>query len=169
MTGPRQLPRPAQDRERPGGRDRAAAAHARRPGRSRSGAPPRGHAPRPARDLDRAPASRPPKSPPSSASAPSAADETFVNSDGSGLFVANRSGASATQCYRNGASLGSGTAATTIPGGAGNLFVCAMNPNEANPSTRQQALPFLGGSLTADEVAELYEAFAYYLAALGAI
>jgi hypothetical protein len=115
-------------------------------------------------------ASRPPSSPPSSASAPSAADETFVNSDGSGLFVANRSGASSTQCYRNGASLGSGTAAaTTMPGGAGNLFVCAMNPNEANPSIRQQALAFFGGSLTADEVAELYEAFAYYLDAIGAI
>jgi hypothetical protein len=71
----------------------------------------------------------------------SAADESFANSDGSGLFVANRSGASATQCYRNGASLGSGTAAaTTIPGGLGNLFVCAMNPHEANPSIRQQAL-----------------------------
>jgi hypothetical protein len=100
----------------------------------------------------------------------SAADESFANSDGSGLFVANRSGASATQCYRNGASLGSGTAAaTTIPGGAGNLFVCAMNPNEANPSIRQQALVFFGGSLTADEVADLYEAFTYYLDAIGAI
>jgi hypothetical protein len=75
-----------------------------------------------------------------------------------------------TQCYRNGASLGSGTAAaTTMPGGAGILFVCAMNPNEANPSIRQQALAFFGGSLTADEVTELYDAFAYYLEAIGAI
>jgi hypothetical protein len=116
------------------------------------------------------PASLPRSLPPSSASAPSAADETFVNSDGSGLFVANRSGASATQCYRNGASLGSGTAAaTTMPGGAGNLFVCAMNPNEANPSIRQQALAFFGGSLTGHEVAAIYEAFAYYLDAIGAI
>jgi hypothetical protein len=54
-----------------------------------------------------------------------------------------------------------------MPGGAGNLFVCAMNPNEANPSIRQQALAFFGGSLSADEI--LYEAFAYYLDVLGAI
>jgi hypothetical protein len=54
-------------------------------------------------------------------------------------------------------------------GGAGNLFVCTMNPNEANPSIRQQALAFFGGSLTADEVAALYEAFAYYLDAIGAV
>jgi hypothetical protein len=67
-------------------------------------------------------------------------------------------------------SLGSGTAAaTTMPGGAGNLFICAMNPNEANPSIGQQALAFFGGSLTADEVAGLHEAFAYYLDAVGAI
>jgi hypothetical protein len=44
-----------------------------------------------------------------------------------------------------------------------------MNPNEANPSIRQQALVFFGGSLTADEVADLYEAFTYYLDAIGAI
>jgi hypothetical protein len=65
---------------------------------------------------------------------------------------------------------GSGTAAsTTMPDGAGNLFVCAMNPNEGNPSIRQQALAFFGGSLTADEVAALHDAFAYYLDAIGAI
>jgi hypothetical protein len=52
---------------------------------------------------------------------------------------------------------------------AGNLFVCAMNPNEANPSIRQQALAFFGGSLTSDEDATLYDAFAYYLDAIGAI
>jgi hypothetical protein len=59
--------------------------------------------------------------------------ESFANSDGSGLFVANRSGA--TESVSSGAA-----AATTMPGGAGNLFVCAMNPNEANPSIRQQAV-----------------------------
>ena len=56
-----------------------------------------------------------------------------------------------------------------MPGGAGNLFGCAMNSHEANPSIRQQALAFFGGSLTADEVAALHEAFAYYLDAIGAI
>jgi hypothetical protein len=43
-----------------------------------------------------------------------------------------------------------------------------MDPNEANRSIRQQALVFFGGSLTADEVAALYEAFAYYFDAIGA-
>jgi hypothetical protein len=39
----------------------------------------------------------------------------------------------------------------------------------ANPSIWQQALAFFGGSLTLDEVADLYGAFAYYLDAIGAI
>jgi hypothetical protein len=43
-----------------------------------------------------------------------------------------------------------------------------MNPNEAKPSPRQQALAFFGGSLAADEVAALYDAIAYHLDAIGA-
>jgi hypothetical protein len=74
LAGSRQPPGPAPDRERPGACDGAAAC-ARRPGRGRAGAAARGHSPRPARDLDRAPCRRARGAlaaglPPCSASAP---------------------------------------------------------------------------------------------------
>lgn len=83
-----------------------------------------------------------------------------------GLHAMNRSGANARQNYYNGALNGSDTAASTgVPTGASALLTLA---GPVNPSTRQQAAAFIGGSLTASEHNTLYQALKAYLEAVGA-
>lgn len=96
---------------------------------------------------------------------------TFLSgvTDGSGLFTAVRTGASATACYRNGSSLGTGSATS---GGrtTTSIFIGAFNNNGAASSfvTRQYALFSMGQARTANEEADFYNAVQAYMTAIGA-
>lgn len=81
-----------------------------------------------------------------------------------GLTVANRSGASARQVYKNGASIGSDTQASASLG-AETLYLLR---DGTNYSTHQIASAFIGASLTAGEHLALYNALNTYLVAIGA-
>jgi hypothetical protein len=86
--------------------------------------------------------------------------------DGSGLTVANRSGASAVQIYRNGALLLSASPASTAPSTAPltlGLF------NASNFNAHQFAACVIGSSLDAGEQAALHGALLGYLTAVGAV
>lgn len=86
--------------------------------------------------------------------------------DGRGLTIGNRSGASAAQVYKNGLLVGSNTGASAAPNA--NPFVFhATNP--AFPAPRQIAFGYIGGSLTANEHKDLYNAVRTYLIGVGAI
>lgn len=87
-----------------------------------------------------------------------------ASTDGSGFFAINRSGATALQLYKNGASVGSAatasaalvTASLKLGNGAAATFVVA-----------QGSASYAGGSLTANEHLDLYNAVRAYLTAVG--
>jgi len=91
-------------------------------------------------------------------------------SDSKGLFTANRSGASAQQAYKDGASLGSNSAATTgLPNAS--LFILARNVSSASPdayTSDQVSGASIGGSLNSTEVAAKDAAILAYLQTVGA-
>ena len=89
------------------------------------------------------------------------ADTTFgAVAASTGHFVINRSGASATQAYRNGASVGSGTDASTAPVAS---LVVGLESNGVF-SAQQISIMHVGGSLTAGNVTSLHSALSTYLA-----
>ena len=94
---------------------------------------------------------------------------TPANSNSSGFFVGNRSGASARQLYRNASSLGNDTQAssslTPLP-----VWILGRNNDGAlnAASTDQIAAASIGASLTAQEVTDFYSAMQTYMTAVGA-
>lgn len=84
--------------------------------------------------------------------------------DGSGLFAANRSGASAEEVYRNGSSIGSGTTASAALG-AHNIWLLR---DSLGYSLNQVSFASVGASLSAAEHSALYNAVATYMTAVGA-
>lgn len=86
-----------------------------------------------------------------------------------GLIAVNRSGASAKEYYRNGASLGTGNAVSTsmptVP-----FFLLALNSggSPANYDTRQQSAASFGAALTAQQHADFYTSLNTYMQAVGA-
>ena len=88
-----------------------------------------------------------------------------ANTDGSGLLAASRSGANATQSYRNGNSIGS--AGSVASGALSSVDVNIGRCNSTfNPA--QCAAMGLGANLNATEHAALYTALNTYLTAVGA-
>lgn len=88
-----------------------------------------------------------------------------ANTDGSGLFAADRSGASAHQAYRNGAALG---AAGSVASAARSAVVLNMGRVNSTFSARQCSAVGAGSSLSAIEHAALYSALNTYMVAVGA-
>lgn len=91
------------------------------------------------------------------------------STDGTGLYTGVRTAASVTAAYRNGSSIGTGSATsggrTTVP-----LYMCAFNNNGTASSfvTRQYALFSMGQARTANEEADFYNAVQAYMTAIGA-
>jgi hypothetical protein len=93
---------------------------------------------------------------------------TTVVEVSTGFWQANRSGASATQIYRNGASVGSGTVASSQLCNA-EFYACALN-NDGTPalfSVNQVAAASFGGSLNTTESDALYDRLQTYMTAVG--
>lgn len=94
---------------------------------------------------------------------------TAASADGVGHFVANRSGAAASQGYKNGVSVASDTAATDaitdLP-----FFVLGLNQAGAHAAAYlgQLSIAHIGASLSAQEVSALYNAASAYMQAVGA-
>lgn len=83
-----------------------------------------------------------------------------AETDSRGHTLANRSGASARQTYKNGVQVDSDTTASTgIPSGTLSLF-----RSSSTYSAKQIALWHAGGSLTASQVSSLYDILNDYLA-----
>lgn len=95
--------------------------------------------------------------------------QTVASLDGTGHFVANRSGAAASQGYRNGVGVTSDTSATDaitdLP-----LFILGINQAGALAAVflGEVAAGHFGGSLSAPETAALYAALLVYMQAVGA-
>lgn len=85
--------------------------------------------------------------------------------DGSGLTVANRSGASAVQIYKGGALLLSASPASAAPG-TSSLTLGLFNASNFN--THQFAACVIGSSLNGAEQAALHAALLGYMRAVGA-
>lgn len=88
-----------------------------------------------------------------------------ATADGSGLFSASRTGASATQSYRNGAALG---AAGAIASAARSANAIVLGGNVATYATTQIAAAGFGAGLDATQNANLYTRLNTYLTAIGA-
>ncbi len=91
-----------------------------------------------------------------------------ANADSRGHFIANRSGASASQGYINGSSFATPNQASgTVP--SLNIYTCAQNV--ANVGTNgcgvQLAMASIGGSLSGTEVLDFYNALRTYMTAVG--
>lgn len=86
-----------------------------------------------------------------------------------GHFVVNRSGASAQQGYQNGAS---GTSTTSASDAITDLEVYGLALNQAGSAAartnRQVAAMHIGGSLTAQNVSDMYTALLTYMQGVGA-
>ena len=92
---------------------------------------------------------------------------TFANTVGTGLFVGNRSGASATQAYINGVAQSVTTNANTASLGLPAVSVLT-GKSAAAFNARQFAADFVSGSLTAADNLNLYVALNNYMQAIGA-
>jgi hypothetical protein len=82
-----------------------------------------------------------------------------------GFWAANRSGGAARQFYHNGVSIGSDAQASV--GTTGNPFL--VSTSNAFPDAYQIGFAFIGGTLTANQQLDLYNAVQAYLHALGAV
>lgn len=96
---------------------------------------------------------------------------TTANTSSDGYFVANRSGPSASQGFRNGVEVGSSTTSSLlIPNATIMLLARGTEAGFADAlSSDQIAAASIGASLTADEVAVTYAALTAYLTGVGAI
>jgi hypothetical protein len=94
-----------------------------------------------------------------------AAINAVANADSSGHFVGNRSASNAIQHYRNGASLGTGTNASTgLPNDA-----VHFDHSFTSFATLQVASGSIGSSLSAEEAAAFYAIELAYMQAVGAV
>lgn len=96
------------------------------------------------------------------------ATQTAVGSqtDGSGHYIINRSASNAEQVYRNGASIGS---SSVTSGAVTSQVFRLLGDVGGGASSRQIAAAHAGGSLSADEASDFYDALSAYLGAIGAI
>jgi hypothetical protein len=94
---------------------------------------------------------------------------TLANTSSAGLFAARRSGASASAVFRNGVSLGTGSA-TSVARPAFALSVGALNTagTLSGYSTRQLAFAFVGASLSDQQMTDLFTTVEAYMDAIGA-
>jgi hypothetical protein len=99
----------------------------------------------------------------------SSAGTSAANADSSGMIAVRRSGASANALFRNGASIATGTSASTV------LSEFAMTIGALNTggvisgfTARQYAAAFIGASLSDAENTAFYNALLAYLTAVGA-
>lgn len=88
-----------------------------------------------------------------------------ANTDGSGLFAVSRSGAAATQSYRNGAAIGS---AGNVASAARSAVAINIGRGNSTFSPAQCAAMGAGANLNSTEHAALYTALNTYLTAVGA-
>lgn len=91
-----------------------------------------------------------------------------VVTDGTGLFAANRSGASATQFYRNGGSLNVGTSPNQASTALNSATLRFGSSSVAGFSALQHAAGFAGGNLSAGDQAALYTILLNYMTQVGA-
>lgn len=95
---------------------------------------------------------------------------TATNTDGSGLFVANRSGATSgttdTAVYRNAVSLTLASQDASTARGNANIII--GGGGGITGSTRQFSAGEIGGTLTANENTDLYNALQAYMTGVGA-
>jgi hypothetical protein len=92
----------------------------------------------------------------------------LTSSPSNGFFIGQRTGASAVEGFRNGASVGTGsTASTTVPTTA--FWVLTMNNNGAlaNSTADEIAAVSYGGSLTSTQIANFYTRMRTYMTAVG--
>ncbi|MFK5600251.1 hypothetical protein ACFZ8E_25110 [Methylobacterium sp. HMF5984] len=92
---------------------------------------------------------------------------TATTTNNIGLTLLTRSSSAARQIYRNGASIGSDTVASTRTPDATTLKF--GNSNSGFPSSAQFAVMYQGGSLTANQHTALYNALLSYLQGVGAV
>lgn len=90
---------------------------------------------------------------------------SISNANGSGFFGCNRSGASARQFYRNGASIGSDSVASTSMTNSN----FATHRMSTTYSAKQIACLAFGSSLNGTEQTALYNALYAYMQAIGAV
>lgn len=86
--------------------------------------------------------------------------------DGRGLTIGNRSGAALAQGYKNGLLVGNNTGSSAAPNSTPFFFHAT---NTSFPAPRQISFGYIGGSLTANEQKDLYNAVRAYHIGVGAI
>lgn len=95
--------------------------------------------------------------------------DVVSNSDSRGFFIINRSGASATQYYKNGTNLKSGTTSSTaVPSMV--IYILCRNGNgiAGDFSTKQISFALIGGSLSSQDVTNFNNCLERLLDYLGA-
>jgi hypothetical protein len=99
-----------------------------------------------------------------------ASSTNIANTDARGFFSANRTGSSATEGFKNGASGGTGSVASSSIQNAA-FYVLAYNasPTPIGYETRRIGLVFAGASLTAAQHSKMYSIFGDYMRTIGAI
>jgi len=89
------------------------------------------------------------------------------NSDSTGFYVANRSGASAQQGYRNAVDQGV-VAVTSHSLSSGTIPICGLaTPANSFGDSHQLSVAFIGGNLSSTNVTNLYNRLATYRTAVG--
>jgi hypothetical protein len=86
-----------------------------------------------------------------------------ANTDARGLHIQNRTGASATEIFKNGASVDTDSVASvSVP--ADDIYICCQNNGgPAQYSTKQVAVVFAGGGLTIGDVTAITNAIETYM------
>lgn len=92
--------------------------------------------------------------------------DVAVNTSTDGFFIVNRSASGATQVYRNGSSILSGTSTST---GLPTQAITADQDAATNLGTLQIAALGAGGSLSATDAVNYYDAMQPFLRAVGAV
>jgi hypothetical protein len=89
------------------------------------------------------------------------------NSDGTGFYIANRSGATAQQLYKNGASVASNSTVTTTLANRNMLTVGNNNAGAGYGWGGQEAAVTIGSSLSSTDASSLYNRLRTYMTAVG--
>lgn len=94
---------------------------------------------------------------------------TLTNTDASGFFIGQRSGATATEMFRNAVSLGTGTEVSGNPNLA--VYLCARNNGGVADffDGSRLSIASIGSAFTAPQIAAFHAAGTTYLQAAGAI
>lgn len=94
--------------------------------------------------------------------------DNVANADSRGHYIANRSGASAQQGYKNGSSVVTNTVASVIVTGGQKFFALGYN-NTSTPKGygQQEAMLSIGSSLSSTDAANFYARLRTYMTAVG--